>query len=102
MVELAFGCTSGGSTVEEIPKTACAAVITPVWNRRHVSQDRVQRDLRLVRVAEVFRDSVNLFLARRIPSHFAAEGHRAPAPVFGMRFQLSFQSVGLILPALTL
>src|SRR5258708_14218886 len=39
----------------------------------HVSQDRIERDTRLVLVAEVLAPRVDLFLARRIPGHIAPE-----------------------------
>src|SRR5579864_2223338 len=48
--------------VYEIPVTARAPVVSPMGNRRHVSDDRIHRDFGLVVISEVFTPGVDLFL----------------------------------------
>src|SRR5262249_28171337 len=100
MVQLALGGASGRGSVKEIPKAAGASVVAPVRNRRHEAKDRIESDLRLVVVAEILGNAIYLFLPRGIPRHLASKWHGTPAPVFGVSFQLRFQSAWLIEPVL--
>src|SRR5581483_4685214 len=79
MMKLAFK-PAVASGEDEIPIAARAAVVSPMWDRRIVAEDRVQSDFSLVVVTEIFRPIVNLFLAGRVPWHFTAKGIRLCAP----------------------
>ena len=68
------------AAVEKVPVTPRVAVVTPVRHRRHVANDRVERNERFVVMTEVFAPRINFFLARRIPSHLAAERIRILPP----------------------
>src|SRR5215471_21067504 len=99
-MQLALGGASGRGAVKEIPKATRAAVVAPVRNRRHEAKDRIQGDLRLVVVAEIFGDAIYLFLARGIPGHLTSKRHGAAAPIFGVILQLRFQRACLFKPIL--
>src|SRR5215831_12493072 len=62
-----------------------------MWNGRHVSDDRVDRDLRFVGVSEILAPRVDLFLPRGVPWHFAAERIWLALPVVGPRFHRRFK-----------
>src|SRR5262245_41045450 len=100
MVQLALSGSSGRGAVKEIPKAAGAAVVAPMRNRRHVAKDRIQSDLSLVVVTEIFGDAIYLFLACGIPRHFTPKRHGTAAPVFGASLQLSFHRGCLLSPIL--
>src|SRR5207302_3143117 len=60
-------------SVDEIPVTARAPVVSPMRKRRHVSDDGVDGDFRFIVVSEVFAPGVDLFLSGRVPRHLASE-----------------------------
>src|SRR5581483_4925937 len=68
------------AAVEEIPVTAGVPVIAPVRHGRHVAEDRIERDLRFLFVAEIPAPRIDLFLAGRVPRHLAAERILFPVP----------------------
>src|SRR4029079_17241136 len=99
MMQLTLARTSGCRAVENIPETSGAGVVSPVRYRWHVTQDGVERDLRFRIIAEILRDSVDLFLTSGIPSHFASIRQCATVPVIGACLHLTFKRRGLSLPA---
>src|SRR6266700_4551262 len=70
-------------SVEKIPIAAGTSVIAPMRDGRRVTQNRIERDLGLLLVAKIFRPCINLFLAGRVPRHFAAEGVFFILPALG-------------------
>src|SRR5688572_9409371 len=68
------------AAVEKVPITTCVAVVSPVRQRRHVTDNRVERYEGLVVVTKVFTPRVDLLLARRIPRHLTAERVRILFP----------------------
>src|SRR5262245_58200352 len=102
MMQLPLTRSSRRCTVKEIPEAPSTAIVSPVWNRRHVTENGVERDLRFRIVAEILCDSVNLFLPRGVPRHLTSIWQRTPVPVFGAGLHLSLQRCGLRLPAFTL
>src|SRR5438874_12831372 len=88
--------------VEKMPIAAGTSVIAPMRDCRRVTQNRIERDLGLLLVAKVFRPCINLFLAGRIPWHFAAEGIFFILPALGALSHAGFQGIRLRLHTFTL
>src|SRR5579875_2493144 len=94
VVELAFEALDLAAE-DEVPVAAGAAVVAPAGEGGVVAKDGVQRGLRLVVVAEVFRPGVDLFLAGGVPRHLAAEGILLGIPVLGAFAHGGFELGGL-------
>src|SRR5215471_7512149 len=88
--------------VEEVPIASGAAVVSPMWNCRHVPDDRVDGDFSFVVISEVLAPCVNLFLSGGIPRHFTAERIRLRFPMIGPRLHRSFELRRLVALALSL
>src|SRR6185503_1454546 len=52
------------AAVEKVPVTTRVAVVTPVRQRRHVANDRIERNERFVVMTEILAPRINFFLAR--------------------------------------
>src|ERR1700740_831717 len=72
MMKLAFDAAVL-SSVQEIPVTTRAAVVSPMRDGWHVSDNRIDCNFCLVVVSEVFAPRIDLFLSGGIPGHLAAE-----------------------------
>src|SRR5215475_6607840 len=87
--------------VDEIPETSCAAVVTPMRNRRHISKNRVECDIGLVLIAKIFGPGIDLFLSGRVPWHLTAKGIWLFFPPVGARPHCGLQRVSLLSHAFT-
>src|SRR6476661_10581007 len=101
MMDLAFQPSARRRAVKEIPVPTCIAVVTPMRNGGHVTENRVDRDLAFVIVPEIFRPRVNFFLPGGIPGHLAAERIRASFPDIRAPFHDRFELVGFLFPTFT-
>jgi hypothetical protein len=70
-----------------------------VRHGRHVTDDRVQRNERLVVITEILAPRVDFLLSGRVPRHLAAEWIRLFSPAFGALFHQRLDVVGLFSPA---
>src|SRR5580765_2505013 len=77
--------------VKEIPITSGAAVVSPMWNRRHVSDNRVYCDFSFIGISEVLAPRVDLLLTGGVPRHFTAERIRFRFPMVGSRLHRSLK-----------
>src|SRR5262249_21753791 len=84
MMKLAFDSTVL-TCIKKVPIPACATVVPPMRNSRHVSDDGVNRHFCLIGIPEVLAPGVNLFLARGIPWHLTAKGISFALPMIRPR-----------------
>src|SRR6516225_9873825 len=63
VMQLPFGGASRRRAVKEIPEAAGAAVVAPIRNGWHITQHRIESDLRFLDVTEIRGDPVDLLLA---------------------------------------
>ena len=82
------------SSVDEVPVPPRAAVVTPMRDSRRIAQNRVQRHLCFIEIAEILGPCIDFFLSRRIPGHLAAEWIRLLLPVLGALSHSGFERAG--------
>src|SRR5207253_11205348 len=82
------------SSVDEVPVPPRAAVVTPMRDSRRIAQNRVQRHLCFIEIAEILGPCIDFFLSRRIPGHLAAEWIRLLLPVLGALSHSGFERSG--------
>src|SRR5579875_3623671 len=90
------------SPIDKIPVSPRAAVVSPAWNGRVVSEDCVQRYIRDVVVMEVSRPPIDLLLTGRVPRHLTAERIGLALPQIRAFAHHCFQLRSLIPPSFLL
>src|SRR5882757_4994210 len=82
VMKLAFNATVLGRE-DEVPVASSATVVTPMWQGRIVSKDRIERDFGFIQIAKIFRPRINLLLTSGIPGHLATQGISLRFPAIG-------------------
>src|SRR5215471_10085478 len=82
---------------DEVPVPSSTSVVSPMRNRRIVAENRVEGNVSLIAVAEVFCPRVHFFLSSGVPRHFASERVSLALPTIGADPHFALQRIGLLL-----
>src|SRR5579884_18106 len=80
--------------IEKVPESARATVVTPMRQRRHVSQNGIESNLGFFFKAEELGPGIDFFLASRIPRHLAAKRIRLLLPAIRALAHLRVETLG--------